>query len=153
MTIDLYTEIEYDAKTIAKYILGTCIEDQKPISNLQLQKILFFCQKDYMQKTGEYLFFDDFEAWQYGPVIPSVYRQYSLWGGTKITWTSETSVTLPPKITNILIPVIQKYRDYEPWMLVEKTHVKGSSWYITYCDGAGDGKIIPKELIANDLIG
>lgn len=149
--VDLCATSGYDAKTIAKYILDTCINDQKPISNLQLQKILFFCQKRYYQRVGRYLFQDDFEAWQYGPVVPSVYRQYSLWGGTKITWTSEREIALPAEVAEIIDPVVKEYRDYAPWALVERTHVEGSSWYVTYRNGAGDGAVIPKQLIAEDV--
>ena len=54
---------------LAQYILYTCIEQGEPISNLQLQKILYFIQGEYLSKIGKPLFEADFEAWQYGPVI------------------------------------------------------------------------------------
>lgn len=142
-------EPEFEAKFIAKYILDKCIREQDPISNLQLQKILFFCQKEYYSKKGRALFRDDFEAWQYGPVVPVVYRQYSLWGGTKITWTSDGDADVPQSVKDIIDPIICEYRQYEPWRLVDMTHTPDSPWFLVYRDGAGDGCVIEKDLIAS----
>ena len=65
----------YKAIDVAKYIVNKCIDDGYPISNLQLQKILYFIQRYYLQKDDQ-LFDDDFEAWQFGPVIPAVYYKF-----------------------------------------------------------------------------
>ena len=58
---------------VAKYIITKCTRDEHPISNLQLQKILYILQKEYLQRDQKCLFFDDFEAWAFGPNIPNVY--------------------------------------------------------------------------------
>lgn len=43
------------------------------ITNLKLQKIMFFTYVDYYRKYNEELLFEDqFEAWVYGPVIPEL---------------------------------------------------------------------------------
>lgn len=39
--------------------------EQHPISNLQLQKILYYVQKAFLQ-SGGIAFDDDIEAWQFG---------------------------------------------------------------------------------------
>ena len=41
---------DYQAIDIAKYIIGKCTADNQPISNLQLQKILYFLQRKYLNK-------------------------------------------------------------------------------------------------------
>ena len=60
-----------DVMRLAKYIVQKCYQDGHPISNLQLQKILYFLQIMYGRSTEgkELLFQDDFEAWPYGPVF------------------------------------------------------------------------------------
>ena len=70
---------KYSAEIMAGYTVSKCINDGLPISNLQLQKILYYIQKRYLtdNKTA---FDDDFEAWQFGPVIPLVYYKYSGFG-------------------------------------------------------------------------
>ena len=42
----------YSAVELSKYIITKCAKENKPISNLQLQKILYFIQKEYLQKKG-----------------------------------------------------------------------------------------------------
>ena len=69
----------YGALDLSKYIVAKCIEDGLPISNLQLQKILYYIQKDFL-KRDEMAFPDDIEAWQFGPVVPNVYYYYCGYG-------------------------------------------------------------------------
>lgn len=57
----------YKAINIAKYIITKCTRDGYSISNLQLQKILYILQKEYLQRDQKCLFFDDFEAWDVWP--------------------------------------------------------------------------------------
>ena len=59
----------YKAMDVAKYIITKCARNEHPISNLQLQKILYILQKEYLQRDQKCLFFDDFEAWAFGPNI------------------------------------------------------------------------------------
>ena len=47
----------YSALALSKYIVTKCIEDNCPISNLQLQKILYYIQRDFL-KRGEAAFPD-----------------------------------------------------------------------------------------------
>ena len=43
--------MSYKAIDIAKYIINKCTIDQHPISNLQLQKILYYVQKAFLEKN------------------------------------------------------------------------------------------------------
>lgn len=61
----------YSALDIAKYIISKCNIENCPISNLQLQKILYNLQKALLQseimiteKKSSALFGDKIEAWQ-----------------------------------------------------------------------------------------
>jgi len=57
---------------VAKYIVKSL-----PVDNLKLQKLLYYSQAVYLvlhDKTP--LFEEDIEAWDYGPVVPPVYREY-----------------------------------------------------------------------------
>ena len=46
------------------------------ISNIKLQKLLYFSWLEYYKRTGEPLFDEGFQAWRYGPVLPCVYYEY-----------------------------------------------------------------------------
>ena len=57
------------------------------LSNLQLQKILYLSQMVYAGKyNGARLIDDhDFDAWDYGPVLPAVYRRVSSFGSRTLS--------------------------------------------------------------------
>lgn len=66
---------KYSAITIAKYILRKCTLQNKPLTNIKLQKMLFMIQKEYL-KYGNLCFYENIEAWQFGPCVPKVYYHY-----------------------------------------------------------------------------
>lgn len=55
------------------------------LSNLKLQKMLFFSQALHMKLNGERLFDDEMEAWQFGPVVREVYKKYGVNGSLPIS--------------------------------------------------------------------
>lgn len=68
----------YKAMDLANYIVDKCIKDNVPITNLQLQRILYFVQKDFL-KRGSPAFLDEIEAWEFGPVCGAKYLFLFLW--------------------------------------------------------------------------
>lgn len=52
----------YDADEVAKLVIDVCMDEEKPVTNLKLQKILYFLWIDWYGKMGEYLFDDRMEA-------------------------------------------------------------------------------------------
>lgn len=135
------------ANDAAKFMVNLCIDDGHPISNLQLQKILYFCQLESYRRSGTPLFTDDFEAWRYGPVIPSVYRLFSIFGGLGINRKVKEHGRLSNSESALVRNVTRRLRRLRPWELVAETHSDGSPWDLTYNDGLGAGDVIPKKLI------
>lgn len=129
---------------IAKYIVSKCVDDGYPISNLQLQKILFFIQKYYLQKYNSPLFSDSIEAWRFGSVIPEVYY-YCGYGAMKITLIEPSEFS--PQGSNIIDNIITKKHMLNPWDLVDETHKSGGAWDKIYNNGKGEKTIIPNDMI------
>lgn len=73
-----------DPRTIANYILQTRKHLGRDTTNLEIQKLLFFCYSNYLLSTKEKLCSGYFEAWKYGPVHPIVYRSFSSFKGSTI---------------------------------------------------------------------
>lgn len=134
----------YSALNIAKYIIDKCTKDRYPISNLQLQKILYYIQREFLRQ-GTNAFPEEIEAWQFGPVVPEVYKQYCGFGALPIRM--KYSVELKLNDANIINFIIEKKRKLKPWDLVSDTHSSGKAWDLIFRDGLGDHQIIPKELI------
>ena len=135
------------ASDVARFMVNLCIDDGHPISNLQLQKILYFCQLESYRRYDRPLFSDDFEAWRYGPVVPAVYRLFSIFGGLDISRKTREAEGLSDAERGLIQDVARRLRGLRPWELVAKTHSPGSPWDLTYRHGAGAGNVIPKELI------
>lgn len=70
----------YKAMDVAHYIIKREWDEDRPVSNLRLQKLLYFIQ-GYFYACGENgCFEDEIEAWDFGPVVPNVYREYKVYG-------------------------------------------------------------------------
>lgn len=78
---------------MSRYIVNKCHSENYLISNLKLQKLLYYAQGFSLALIDKPLFDDDIEAWDFGPVVPSVYREYKVFGASEI-------------------PMIQSYFDY-----------------------------------------
>jgi len=69
------------AEQVADYFLRLVDEDSgDSISNLKLQKLVYYAQAWHLAITGEPLFTDRIEAWVHGPVVPSLYSKYKVFG-------------------------------------------------------------------------
>jgi uncharacterized phage-associated protein len=74
-------EPKYSAHDIADYFLFKAQKDnQELLSNLKLQKLVYYAQGLHLALYGKPLFLENIEAWQYGPVIPDLYFKYRDYG-------------------------------------------------------------------------
>ena len=76
----------FTAHEIAAYLLGTFDrETGDNITNMKLQKLLYYAQGFHAaMHGGERLFDDSIEAWPHGPLVPSVYATYQDCGSSAI---------------------------------------------------------------------
>ena len=73
-----------EAKALSNLILDWADADGVSVTPMKLQKLLFFCHADYLNNYNEPLLQHGFEAWDYGPVIPSLYAEFKEFGSRKI---------------------------------------------------------------------
>lgn len=123
---------------------------KKPISNLHLQKILYYLQVHFAKQRIQ-LYVEDIYAWQYGPVVPEIYYLFAGYGASKIANKYDTNIdeAIEREIKEIVLRLI----DISPWKLVEMTHTKGNPWDMTYQNGKGLNQVIDFSLLATDSIG
>lgn len=74
----------YDAKQIANYIINRTLIHQKPITNVHLQKILYFLQANHLVNHNKPLFHNKISKWHLGPTIIDVYDTYKYFGSKPI---------------------------------------------------------------------
>lgn len=134
----------YKALDLANYIVDKCIKDDAPITNLQLQRILYFIQKDFL-KRGSQAFSDYIEAWEFGPVVPNVYFYFCGFGAMFIS-ISKGAVPNLTSDKNIIDNIIEAKRSLTPWEAVKETHKATGAWSKVYDNGKGRQHIIPVGL-------
>lgn len=135
----------YTATDIAKYIVNYCTKKQKPVSNLKLQKMLYYTWVDYYRITKNALFLDDICAWQLGPVVPDAYYEFCSYAGTPIVRTYD--VNLSSEDISLINQIIDGYISVPASTLVNLSHKKGGAWDKVYQDGLGNRDVIPFTLI------
>lgn len=102
---------QYKAIDIAKYVVSKCTKDGKPITNLQLQRILFLCQEKSLRQRQVSLFSDEIEMWEIGSVIVDVY--YSFCGSGTMTIIGEyfPSVKISKRDKKFVDKIVEENRD------------------------------------------
>ncbi len=137
----------YAALDIAKYVVTKCKRDGKPISNLQLQKILYYIQRDYL-RSGSIAFQDSIEAWRFGPVVPKVYYYFCGAGSMPLIPLVEFEGNTISAYDKMRIDgIVEEKRKLSAWSMVSETHREGGAWDITYQNGKGYRRVIDINLI------
>ena len=71
---------------VANEFLNLAREENCPIDQMKLQKLVFYAQAWWLAFNDESeLFPEDINAWKWGPVIPEIYNQTKLYGRDPIT--------------------------------------------------------------------
>lgn len=65
-----------DAKGLSNLLLDWADWDGISVSPMKLQKLLYYCHADFLVMTGRPLVRQEFEAWEFGPVIPSLFHEF-----------------------------------------------------------------------------
>ena len=118
------------------------------MTQLRLQKLLYYCQGWYLAWYGDPLFAERIEAWKHGPVVPEVWRSLGAQGREPLSLPSETTA-LPEQATAAIDQVWSHYRKYSAFGLMELAH-REAPWRTHFhpdADGRGD-EIIPESDMA-----
>ena len=115
-------------KELSQHIIAVAHDKKLPITNLQLQKVMYFVLKEAKEngvldneKIKE-IYDEEFLVWRYGPVVESVYDRYSYYVANEITEYNEIIDKY-----NVLNELIEKYLREDVFDLVEKSH-QNSFW-------------------------
>ena len=111
------------ASNVAKYLLSLQSEEAGDlISNLKLQKLVYYCQGMNLALNDTVLFEDPIEAWTHGPVVRKVYGEYKEFGSSPIPCPEGDCADLTPEECKLIEEVYQEFGQYSAWKLREMTH-------------------------------
>lgn len=96
--------------------------EENDLTNIKLNKLLYFAYGLYLAKTGKKLFNGDFRAYKHGPVEVSIYNKYKTFGTNPISSIDNSIDEFPEDIFETLIDILSKYGDKSSWYLSNLTH-------------------------------
>ena len=112
----------YKASLIARYIINYSNAMDKTINNLRLQKILYFVQAEFLVSKGIPCFQNEIYAWDLGPVIPEVHREYKIFGSSAIPAFRNIHFPIFEEDKKIINNVVNECNRYSSYALVQITH-------------------------------
>lgn len=154
--LDKFINLINESRTLSAITVAEYILSKIKCTHLKLEKLVYLCYADYISETGKELFDDKIYAFNYGPVVSSVYEEYKKYKGEEIKMSISTAMQLPIR-SRITFTVdgfekvfsidktLEKYGDFPACDLVNLTHRNESPWDIIY-DGSRYNEI-PKEVI------
>lgn len=126
----------YSAIDVADFVVNFCNDIQRPISNLKLQKLLYYIQGNALKYKKEPIIEEDFYAWKHGPVIPPVYRKFSKYAASDIKRQSNENLnSFCDEARTLIMATVLEYINYGAWELVYKTHEEDPWKYIVQVYG------------------
>lgn len=112
------------AEVVADYLLSlSCPDCGDYISNLKLQKLLYYCQGFHLAMFDKPLFTESILHWEHGPVVPEMYHRYKS-NGREIIPIPETvdESVFSPEQKELIQEVFEVYGQYSAWRLRDLTH-------------------------------
>lgn len=98
----------YDVLTVSRFIINYSNEKEYGISNLRLQKLLYFVQAVFLCEKGEECFKENVLAWDFGPVVQEAYQEFKMFGSSNIPVVNYYDVNS----NNVFLePLIKKFDD------------------------------------------
>jgi len=132
---------------IANYIIA----NSKPLTSLQINKLVFFSHAWFLGMHEKPLIAEDVEAWKYGPVIPSIYHVFKYNQRDTISYNEFYEKELDEHLFNddekyVMDQVIGAYSSMDGGSLISITHQEGSPWEQVYQEGEYY-TVIPDDII------
>lgn len=129
----------YDPRRVANLLLDLADARGIELCQIKLQKLLYFADDAYFMRARVPLVAGDFEAWEYGPVNPTVYQAFKPSGAEPIKFratkrdlrTGET-VELEPiediEVHDELVSLLRTHGRLSASQLVNISHAPGGPW-------------------------
>jgi uncharacterized phage-associated protein len=112
---------EVPARRVAEFVIAFSHEHGDPVSNLKLQKLLYYAQAWFLAIYDKPLFDERIEAWVHGPAVPPVYGDFKKWSWQPINC-EVAFPELDARIKEHLEEVMDVYGGMSAYELEKLTH-------------------------------
>ena len=134
---------------IADYFINRSKSNKLSINHTKIQKLCYISQGFTLALLNNFLFYEEIQAWKYGPVIPTLYEKLKKYKDQEIT---NPILPKPEEITDtntaqILDFVFKRYSTFTAGQLTRLTHETDTPWYEVWYKE--EWATIPPKLIQN----
>jgi len=92
------------------------------LTNLKLQKLVYYAQGFNLAINGEKLFEEDILAWEHGPIVRELYEELKVHGGNALPVPDDISGDATDDQVSLIEEVNQVYGQFSAWKLRDMTH-------------------------------
>lgn len=148
-------ELENDIRYDAYYLIHKFNENGIEVSNMQIQKLMYFFEAYYMNiyENVDKLYECNFNAWAFGPVAIPLYKEFRKFGNGNIELTEENikaGNNISKEKKKLLDDIYEAFKGISANTLVSYTHMKDSPWDVVWKRnggkvGYGDNTYIDKK--------
>lgn len=133
--------MSYKVMDVAQFMINYSVDNNQTITNLKLQKLLYYVQAAFLVEKDEPCFEESIVNWRHGPVVSDVYNEFKNYASSGIDYLGQYTTVevtkdfkLKTKINsydenpirecdgNIIKKVLKAYKDVDPWEMVDRTH-------------------------------
>lgn len=145
----------FSAQDVANYFLSLKDEDSGDlISNLKLQKLIYYAQGLHLALMHSPLFSESLVAWEHGPVVDSLYHKYKEHGAGDIPKPTDYEIEIIDEGTQDLLDEVWiVFGQFSGWKLTNMTHEE-APWKEAFekCQGSEISHESLKEYFSTQLI-
>ena len=143
----------YKAMDVARMVIALTDEEHGDlITNLKLQKLLFYLQGFWLAEFGEPLFAERVVAWAYGPVVPAVYDRFKGYNRAPFNIEKEGKPIdfATEERRKFFFSVYNTFNDYSASALMRMTHEE-APWKAAW--NCNNGTEITHEAMRKNFLG
>lgn len=149
-----------DVRAVANFILDVADASDVSVTNMALNKIVYFVHCDHLIEDNSPLVGAKIEAWEHGPVFREVYHEFKRWSdapiqgrATKVDPLSghvvQAELEIESERAGYLTDLVKRYLGFSAAQLRAISHRPGGPWAVVW---GHDGRSNPGMKITDDLI-
>lgn len=103
----------------ANHIIAVAYENKLSVSNLHLQKIMYFTMREHKEDLSllKDIYDEPFCVWRYGPVVPEIYKEFKGYGSRAIIEEGKKNINFD-NFNDTILALLNR----DPFDLVEESH-------------------------------
>jgi uncharacterized phage-associated protein len=154
-TVKQHSVEHYSPEAVANTFLELAKSEGDALSPMKLLKLVYYAHGWHLALEGEALLDEQIEAWDYGPVVPSLWGKLKQYEGDPVTEEITGDDGITPKIEDpfvrsLINQVWKTYGDKRAVKLSQLTHMPGTPWHEVKEECGG--QLPRRKDIPNDLI-